>query len=74
MQYYLKPSIEFFKIHFCFLLQSQTVEDILYPTTLMGKHAPYFRGKAVINEEFEDISLDQYAGKYLLLLFYPMDL
>lgn len=35
--------------------------------------APDFQGKAVINGEFREISLKDYKGKYLVLLFYPLD-
>ena len=34
--------------------------------------APHFEGKAVVKGEFEDISLNKYAGKWVLLFFYPM--
>ncbi|KAJ8039947.1 Thioredoxin-dependent peroxide reductase, mitochondrial [Holothuria leucospilota] len=35
--------------------------------------APDFQGKAVINGEFREVSLKDYKGKYLVLLFYPLD-
>uniref|UniRef100_UPI00358E2857 peroxiredoxin-2-like isoform X2 n=1 Tax=Myxine glutinosa TaxID=7769 RepID=UPI00358E2857 len=35
--------------------------------------APFFRGTAVLNEIFNEISLDDYKGKYLVLFFYPLD-
>lgn len=35
--------------------------------------APEFEGKAVVQGVFKDISLGQYTGKYLVLLFYPAD-
>ncbi|XP_043911919.1 thioredoxin-dependent peroxide reductase, mitochondrial isoform X2 [Protopterus annectens] len=37
------------------------------------QHAPNFKGTAVINEEFKEISLDTFKGKYLVLFFYPLD-
>jgi len=37
------------------------------------KPAPYFKAAAVINGEFKDVSLDDYAGRWLVLLFYPLD-
>ncbi|KAL1138250.1 hypothetical protein AAG570_009939, partial [Ranatra chinensis] len=37
------------------------------------KPAPNFEGTAVINGEFKDIKLSDYAGKYLYLFFYPLD-
>jgi alkyl hydroperoxide reductase subunit AhpC len=36
--------------------------------------APHFKGTAVINGQFKDIKLEDYAGKYLVLFFYPLDL
>ncbi|CAH1404396.1 unnamed protein product [Nezara viridula] len=35
--------------------------------------APDFHGIAVINNEFKDIKLADYTGKYLYLFFYPLD-
>lgn len=35
--------------------------------------APDFRGTAVVNQEFKEISLADYKGKYLVLFFYPLD-
>lgn len=36
--------------------------------------APDFKGTAVINDDFKEIKLADYKGKYLVLLFYPLDL
>jgi alkyl hydroperoxide reductase subunit AhpC len=38
-----------------------------------ARKAPEFTGKAVVNGAFKDICLSQYAGKYVVLLFYPAD-
>lgn len=35
--------------------------------------APNFKGTAVINGEFKEISLKDFQGKYLVLFFYPLD-
>lgn len=35
--------------------------------------APGFKGTAVVNGEFKEISLADYKGKYLVLFFYPLD-
>uniref|UniRef100_A0A1Y1K210 thioredoxin-dependent peroxiredoxin n=1 Tax=Photinus pyralis TaxID=7054 RepID=A0A1Y1K210_PHOPY len=35
--------------------------------------APYFKGTAVINDAFQDITLHDYRDKYLVLVFYPLD-
>lgn len=42
---------------------------------LVGKKAPQFKTAAVINGEeiVDDFSLEQYAGKYVILFFYPKD-
>lgn len=45
-------------------------------SVLVGKKAPYFKSKAVINgnEITEDFSLDQYLGKkHVVFYFYPAD-
>lgn len=38
------------------------------------KPAPEFKGTAVVDGEFKEISLKEYKGKYLILFFYPLDL
>lgn len=35
--------------------------------------APYFKGVAAVDGAFEDVSLTDYKGKWLVVLFYPMD-
>lgn len=37
------------------------------------KPAPQFKGQAVINGQFKEISLSDYKGKYVVLFFYPLD-
>jgi len=37
------------------------------------KNAPDFKGLAVIGNEFQEIKLSDYTGKYLVLFFYPLD-
>ncbi|XP_059470797.1 peroxiredoxin 1 [Neocloeon triangulifer] len=37
------------------------------------KPAPPFQGTAVVNGQFQDISLEQFSGKYVVLFFYPLD-
>jgi hypothetical protein len=41
---------------------------------LVSKPAPSFEGLAVINGEYKEISLKDFKDKYLVLLFYPLDL
>eukprot|EP00879_Flechtneria_rotunda_P033375 GHRR01036961.1.p1 GENE.GHRR01036961.1~~GHRR01036961.1.p1 ORF type:complete len:230 (-),score=43.42 GHRR01036961.1:307-939(-) len=40
---------------------------------LVGSQAPDFKATAVFDQEFVDISLSQYKGKYVVLFFYPLD-
>lgn len=35
--------------------------------------APDFKGTAVIDSQFKEIKLSDFAGKYLVLFFYPLD-
>jgi peroxiredoxin (alkyl hydroperoxide reductase subunit C) len=44
-----------------------------YSKTRISKAAPYFEGTAVINGEFKQINLTQFAGKYVVFFFYPLD-
>ncbi|XP_035776702.1 peroxiredoxin-2-like [Anopheles albimanus] len=37
------------------------------------KPAPPFQGTAVVNNDFKEIKLEDYKGKYLVLFFYPLD-
>ncbi|MDD0853796.1 peroxiredoxin [Halobacteriovorax sp. GB3] len=45
----------------------------VYPTTLVGKQAPEFKGNAVVNGAIKEISLSDYNGKWKVLFFYPLD-
>ncbi|KAJ6589447.1 thioredoxin-like protein [Mycena capillaripes] len=40
---------------------------------LVQRPAPGFKAPTVVNGIFEDISLSDYLGKWVVLLFYPMD-
>jgi alkyl hydroperoxide reductase subunit AhpC len=42
-------------------------------STLVKKQAPDFRARAVVNGQFQDVSLADLRGKYVLLFFYPLD-
>ncbi|KAL0604995.1 LOW QUALITY PROTEIN: Thioredoxin-dependent peroxide reductase, mitochondrial [Plecturocebus cupreus] len=35
-------------------------------------HEPYFKGTAIVNGEFKDLSLDDFKEKYLVLFLYPL--
>lgn len=43
------------------------------PGPLVGNPAPEFEATAVFDQEFTDITLSQYKGKYVVLFFYPLD-
>lgn len=47
--------------------------ETTYPTTLVGKEAPEFKGNAVLNGQIKEISLADYEGKWKVLFFYPLD-
>jgi peroxiredoxin (alkyl hydroperoxide reductase subunit C) len=40
---------------------------------LVGLKAPGFTATAVVDQEFKEISLSDYLGKYVVLFFYPLD-
>lgn len=40
---------------------------------LVGNKAPDFSAQAVFDQEFIDITLSQYRGRYVVLFFYPLD-
>ncbi|KAK1333427.1 hypothetical protein QTO34_005811 [Cnephaeus nilssonii] len=44
-----------------------------YHAPAVTQHAPYFKGTAVVQGEFKELSLDDFKGKYLVLFFYPLD-
>jgi len=39
----------------------------------VGQQAPDFTATAVVDQEFQEITLSQYRGKYVVLFFYPLD-
>ncbi|KAF8066204.1 ycf42 [Scenedesmus sp. PABB004] len=40
---------------------------------LVGNPAPEFKAVAVYNDQFKEVSLASFAGKYVVLFFYPLD-
>ncbi len=42
-------------------------------TRLVGLQAPDFSATAVVDQEFKEVTLSQYRGKYVVLFFYPLD-
>ncbi|AYF45345.1 MULTISPECIES: peroxiredoxin [Halobacteriovorax] len=47
--------------------------ETVYPTSLVSKAAPEFKGNAVVNGEIKEISLSDFKGKWKVLFFYPLD-
>src|ERR1700679_1265930 len=39
----------------------------------IGQLAPAFSKEAVVNGEFKEVALADYAGQWVVLLFYPLD-
>jgi len=39
----------------------------------VGNKAPGFKAQAVFDQEFMEVTLDKYKGKYVVLFFYPLD-
>lgn len=42
-------------------------------SVLVGKKAPNFKATAVFGQDFKEIQLSDYEGKYVCLFFYPLD-
>jgi len=60
------------------LLDSLLQESLFPKKSIMASlqpqmKAPEFKGTAVVNGEFKEIKLSDYAGKYVVLFFYPLD-
>ena len=43
------------------------------PVPLVSTEAPDFTATAVVDQEFKEVTLSQYRGKYVVLFFYPLD-
>lgn len=69
----LKKAIKFSTVHYCLSFHLQNPDSNMAELRLT-KPAPEFKGQAVVDGEFKDISLANYKGKYLVLFFYPLDL
>ena len=48
-------------------------ESGIIEEAIIGQAAPDFKATAVVNNEFKDIKLSDYKGKYVVLYFYPLD-
>ena len=42
-------------------------------STLVQKHAPSFKTKAVAGKLFKDVTMEEFRGKWVVLFFYPLD-
>jgi peroxiredoxin 3 len=51
--------------------EERKMSEMIRP--LVQQAAPEFKGVAVVNKEFREISLKDYKGKWLCLFFYPLD-
>ncbi|KAG5504320.1 hypothetical protein JKF63_04765 [Porcisia hertigi] len=49
------------------------VDYQMYRTATVREPAPLFGGQAVVGGTIKEISSNDYKGKYVVLLFYPMD-
>ncbi|KEG11198.1 peroxiredoxin [Trypanosoma grayi] len=58
---------------FCSTARLLNLDYQAYKTATVREAAPEWAGKAVINGKIKDISINDYKGKYIVLLFYPMD-
>lgn len=48
-------------------------ENEVYPRAVVGKPAPYFEATVYHQNEFKQIKLSDYRGKWICLFFYPLD-
>ncbi|XP_070853108.1 thioredoxin-dependent peroxide reductase, mitochondrial isoform X2 [Drosophila suzukii] len=57
--------------------QKQIASRLLHQTPLAAvrvqQPAPDFKGLAVVGNSFQEVKLEDYRGKYLVLFFYPLD-
>ncbi|PAV58379.1 hypothetical protein WR25_23923 [Diploscapter pachys] len=44
-----------------------------YSKAFIGQPAPDFKTQAVVGDEFVEVKLSDYKGKYLVVFFYPLD-
>jgi peroxiredoxin (alkyl hydroperoxide reductase subunit C) len=53
--------------------QSTDTREVRMPVARVGSQAPGFTGNAYYQGEFKQVSLSDYAGKWVMLCFYPGD-
>jgi peroxiredoxin (alkyl hydroperoxide reductase subunit C) len=56
-----------------FPLSPESVVPLSTMSRLVGLPAPDFTATAVVDQEFKEITLSSYRGKYVVLFFYPLD-
>jgi len=56
-----------------FVALAAAVGDLKTYTAAIGKPAPAFTAEAVVDSDFQQVSLSDYKGKYLVFFFYPLD-
>ncbi len=44
-----------------------------HPTRLVGNTAPSWKAEALVGQDFQTLSSDDYKGKWKVLFFYPLD-
>lgn len=82
---YYKALIKFSKMHYQYYnksirsyIKARTKiffkNSLIMPILSLQKPTPAFKGTAVVDGLFKEISLDDYKGQYLVLFFYPLDL
>jgi len=54
-------------------LSPESVVPLSTMSRLVGLPAPDFTATAVVDQEFKEITLSSYRGKYVVLFFYPLD-
>ena len=52
---------------------SNEFDNNIIDEAVIGQAAPDFSATAVVNNEFKDIKLSDYKGKFVVLFFYPLD-
>jgi len=48
-------------------------DNIVYSCAAVQRPAPGFKAAAVVGDAFKDVQLSDYAGKWVVLFFYPLD-
>ncbi|EEB19353.1 Peroxiredoxin-4, putative [Pediculus humanus corporis] len=65
--------LQFFFTVITYSSSLESVQEKQWTKAVVQKKAPYWEGVAVEAGEFKNLKLTDYLGKYLVLLFYPLD-